>query len=226
MATLNVLGLDSTTGQQKVFKTGDIINGATAGIEIQDNGSQIVASATVINFADTVFAVTDVGGVATVNVAIASSEVSVVDSAFTYLTGTNVQTVLDDIDDQFVALNNKTAQLLSTTTGIDGKTVGTTNLYTVPAGKKLIVDKIMIEAEAFTAAVGTLAAGVGVAAGEDDIYFSQLLTGLDTTGDGFELDASGSIVIPPAASVVKLGIDTAMTGTTANLTVYLFGYLV
>lgn len=222
MATLNVIGIDTTTGQQKIYKSGDTISGATAGVTVQDAGSTIVSNAQTINFEDTIFAVTDVAGVATINVTITGADVGVTATSFDYLTGTDSQTLFGQID----GFIGDSSRLLSTTGSIDGTATGATNLFTVPTGKKLIVDKVILEATTFTGTSGTLAAGVGVAAGEEDIYSSTDLIGFDTTGDGWEFDATGSIVLPAASDVVKLGIDTALTGTTATITAYLFGWLV
>jgi len=127
----------------------------------------------------------------------------------------------------YVLINNsKETGLLSTTTGIDGKVVATTNLYTVPAGYTAIITKAVIRVTTMDTFATTGTMGIGVAAGEADIFASTALTGLDTTGEVWVFNASGLIVSVAAASVIKLGIDTGYGSTTTTLAVDLFGYLI
>lgn len=113
--------------------------------------------------------------------------------------------------------------LLSRTTGINGSSVATSNLFTVPAGQTLVVTKAIIRLTAATGLTGTLKAGIGIAAGEDDIFASSKLTGLNTIGQVYCFNLLGLSRECAAASVIKLGIDTAFGGTT-TLSVDLFGY--
>jgi len=117
-------------------------------------------------------------------------------------------------------------QPLSTTTGIDGKVVATTNLYTVPGGTTAVITKMVVRLTTATAIAGTIAFGAGVAAGEDDIFDSRSATGFDDTTKVHVFSAEATMETAQAAEVVKLGIDTAFTGTTATLAVDLFGYLI
>lgn len=115
--------------------------------------------------------------------------------------------------------------ILSITTGIDLKSVATTNLYTVPTGKRCVVTGIIIHvttADTFTVAP-TL--GVGVAAGEADIMPSTLLTGLTILDGLFRYSPEGYYVSVAAAGVIKLGVDTGATATTATGEVTLIGFL-
>lgn len=116
--------------------------------------------------------------------------------------------------------------LLSTTTGINGKSATTTDLYTVPAGKTAVITAANICVTSVTgfAVVGT--AGIGVAAGESDIFPAVAMTGLDVAGECFSF--LNNILVfksAAAASVIKLGIDVAYTSTTTVLSVDLLGYL-
>lgn len=115
--------------------------------------------------------------------------------------------------------------VLSTTTGIDGKTVGTTNLYTVPGGKTAIITNAIIRITTATGLTGNCKAGIGIAAGETDIFASQALTGFDATTKHFEFIALGTKVNALSTEVIKLGIDVGFTATTATLAVSLIGYL-
>jgi len=116
--------------------------------------------------------------------------------------------------------------VLSTTTGIDGTATGTTNLYTVPSGKTAIIIGAVVRLTAITGFTTVGIAGIGIAAGEDDIYTSQALTGLDATSEHFQYTALGTKASGAATNVIKFGIDTAYTATTATLAVDLIGYLI
>lgn len=127
-----------------------------------------------------------------------------------------------------VARNNLGAVgILSTTTGIDGKATGTTTLYTVPMGKTAVILGASIRVTTADTITVTGDAGIGVAAGEDDIFASTTITGLLATGLVWNFDNTGATrVAVAAAGVIKLGIDTGWTATTATLAVDLIGYLV
>ena len=116
--------------------------------------------------------------------------------------------------------------LLSTTTGINGLSAATTNLYTVPTGKSAIITRAILRLTATSAITGRLNAGIGIAAGEDDIFSSRNLTGFNTTGEIYIFLASGTLALAQSTNVIKLGIDTAFSGTTATLAIDLIGYLV
>jgi hypothetical protein len=113
--------------------------------------------------------------------------------------------------------------LLATITGIDATATGTTNLYTVPGSTKVFVTRVILELTTVTAISGTLVAGVGVAAGEDDIFASTSLTGFDTTSEAWIFSGEAKIAKALATNIIKLGIDTAFSGTTATMTAYIFG---
>ena len=119
--------------------------------------------------------------------------------------------------------NSETA--LSVITGIDAKTVGTTNLYTVPSGKTAIITRAIVVPTAATSITQGPVAGIGVAAGEDDVFASTQLTGLTGTTKIYAYSAIGTYTAAAATNIIKLGIDTAASGTSMTLTVYLFGYL-
>lgn len=116
--------------------------------------------------------------------------------------------------------------ILSSTGGINPRTTGTTNLYTVPTGKTAIIQSVQFRLTAASGLTGNMNAGVGVAAGEDDIMTNTNLIGFNTTGETYRFSISGNYVTVAAASVIKLGIDTAFTGGTGTLAVELIGYLV
>lgn len=116
--------------------------------------------------------------------------------------------------------------LLSVTTGINAKTVATTNLYTVPSGKTAIITKAIVIPTAASSITQGPVAGIGVAAGEDDIFASVQLTGLINTTKVYAYEAIGTYTLAAATDIIKLGIDTAAAGTSMTISVYLFGYLI
>lgn len=116
--------------------------------------------------------------------------------------------------------------ILSSTTGIDAKSVATTNLYTVPTGKTAIITGATIRCTAASAITVGPTLGMGVAAGEDDIFASAAITALTTTAKIFGFASMGMSVSAAAATIIKLGIDVASTGTSQTVAVDLFGYLI
>ncbi len=116
--------------------------------------------------------------------------------------------------------------ILSITTGINAKTVGTTNLYTVPVGKTAIITGIDILVTAATAVTVPPTVGVGIASGEDDIFFPTSLIGLNLVNEIYRGVPLGVFVKGNAGEIVKLGIDVGATATTMTITVNLIGYLI
>jgi len=142
--------------------------------------------------------------------------INTADKTFTFpnLTGT------------FALQEYNSSNILSTTTGINAKTVATTNLYTVPAGKTAIITGVIIRCTVATAVTVVPTLGVGIAAGEADIMPSTALTGLDLTTEFYRYSVEGVVVTGAAAAVIKLGIDTGATATTMTIAVDLIGYLI
>jgi len=153
---------------------------------------------------------------AIVNAILNADSVATSNKTFTFpnLTGT------------FALQEYNSSNILSTTTGINAKTVATTNLYTVPAGKTAIITEVIIRCTTATAVTVVPTLGVGIAAGEADIMPSTALTGLDTATEFYRYSVEGTAVTGAAAAVIKLGIDTGATATTMTIAVDLIGYLV
>ncbi len=116
--------------------------------------------------------------------------------------------------------------ILSQTTAIDAKTTGTTTLYTVPTGIKAYITEIVFRCTAASAFTVEPTLGVGVAAGEADIMPSTALTGFTALNKLYRFSAEGTYVSCAAADVIKLGIDTGATATTATIEVFLIGFLI
>jgi len=112
---------------------------------------------------------------------------------------------------------------LALVSGVDGKAVAVTSLYTVPAGKTAIIFDVVLVPTTATAITAPPTAGVGIAAGEDDIFASQILTGLLAVGNAWRFPSGGKFQIATAGQIVKLGIDTGATGTTLTLDAHVIG---
>lgn len=115
--------------------------------------------------------------------------------------------------------------LLSTITGIDMTVVGTTNLLTLGASERAVILGVVLECSAAANVTNEAEAGVGVGAGEDDVFPSQPLTSLKTAGKIFRYISTSGVIVN-ALGVIKFGVDTAVTGTgpTQTVTAYLIGY--
>lgn len=115
--------------------------------------------------------------------------------------------------------------VLSTVTGIDLKIVATTNLYTVPTGKKAIITDIVIRPTTVAGFAVAATAGVGIAAGEIDIVAATVLTGLTGTTIQYKMSPLVLSVIGNSTEVIKLGVTVGATATTFTASVDLIGYL-
>lgn len=118
---------------------------------------------------------------------------------------------------------------LATVTGIDAKTIATTTLYTVPAGKTLIPTQVIVRVTAFTVggkAVQAVASFGGNSATYDD--FVNSVTHTVAAAGVFLVNnaAATAQTVQAAADVFKLSIETGSDATTETWAVDLFGYLV
>lgn len=109
--------------------------------------------------------------------------------------------------------------------GIDMTVVAATNLWTVPVGFTAIIWGALIEVTAAAGIVTAASAGVGIAAGEDDIFASVPLTGLLAAGQVWSFLAAGLSRTAPAGSIVKLGVDVGAAGGTQTARCHLLGFL-
>lgn len=108
---------------------------------------------------------------------------------------------------------------------IDATAAGTTVLYTVPVGEAVVVTSVRLYCTTATGITVPATAGVGIAAGEEDIFLSRSLYGLTAAGTEvvFSL-TSGIIRVALAGEAIKLGIDQGAAGTSQTLTASIFGY--
>ena len=127
------------------------------------------------------------------------------------------------------ALQENAITRLATVTGIDAKVVAITTLYTVPAGKTLVVDHIVIRVTSFTSggkAVHVIGSFGGNAATYDDYLNSVTYTvaAVDVMiRDSVEDTAT---VLYAAAGTFRISIETGSDATTETWAVDVFGYLV
>lgn len=119
---------------------------------------------------------------------------------------------------------NHAEGLVARVTGIDAKTTGTTNIYTVPTGKTFVVTKIVVRVTAATSITVGATYGFGIAANEDDIVASAVVALTANNTYAVLLPKTGA-VIGQSTNVIKIGIDGAATGTSQTLAVDLFGYI-
>ena len=129
-----------------------------------------------------------------------------------------------------VALRENAETLISTTTGIDATSTGSTELFAVPSGKTFIPTRVVIRVTAFTAggkATQAVASFGGNSATYDDYLNSVTYTvannnyfQTDSAADGTE------ITVQAAGDSFRVIIETASDATTETWTVDLFGYLV
>lgn len=118
----------------------------------------------------------------------------------------------------------KAPGIISTTTGIDGKTVANTVLYTVPAAKTLIITGFVLRATAATAITVGPSAGIGNISGTSNI-FAAGTTAVTTTSTIYGLSLTGASVLTVAAGTIYFNLTVAATGTSETLAVDIIGYL-
>lgn len=128
-----------------------------------------------------------------------------------------------------VKLRENAVTKLATVAGIDAKTVAQTTLFTVPAGKSLVVNHVVIRCTAFTVgskAVQAVASFGGNSATYDDYLNSVTYTiaAADVAIADSVLDAA--VPVYAAGALFKLAIETGSDATTETWAVDVFGYLI
>lgn len=126
-------------------------------------------------------------------------------------------------------LREATIAIVSTTTGIDAKSVATTELYSVPAGKTFIPIFVIIRVTSFTVgakAVQAVASFGGNAATYDD--FLNTVTYTVANQDFFQIDRPADateVTVQAAGDSFRISIETGSDATTETWAVDLLGYL-
>lgn len=112
--------------------------------------------------------------------------------------------------------------VLATVTGINTKTTGATALYTVPAGKTLIVTGVYLKCTAATAITTGAQVDIGVAAGS---VYANTNIAMTTATQLYQFPVGGLMTPPTTGQVLNLNINAAATGTSQTVTAVLVGYL-
>lgn len=126
------------------------------------------------------------------------------------------------------ALKELAVTKLATVTGIDAKVVAITTLYTVPIGKSLIVDHVVIRCTAFTAgskSIQAVASFGGNSATYDDYLNSVTYTIAAAARAIKDTTLDTAYPIYAATSLFRLSIETGSDATTETWAVDVFGYL-
>ena len=119
-----------------------------------------------------------------------------------------------------------TIGLLARASGINGKTAGALDLYTIPADRQAAVTGAMVLLTAAAGVITPATLGIGIASGEADIIAAVLLTGLTTANRATELGPIAASRVGQGGEIIRLGIDIGFIATTATLAVDLYGYLI
>lgn len=128
-----------------------------------------------------------------------------------------------------VSLSNGTSLshgIVNVTTGINALSMGSTNLLIVPADVALIVTKFVFVLAAVDSISGTLSLGCGTDVVAENILPSSAMTGFNTGGQAYYRAVSGVFSTAMPTEVIKVGIDVAFSGTSADMMVLLLGMLV
>jgi hypothetical protein len=125
-----------------------------------------------------------------------------------------------------IKLNGKVqgqATILSTTTGINAKSVATTVCYTNNTGTNVVIIGFIIRCTAASAI--TVGPTINVyTSTPNDIFTSTAITNLTTTSKIFNMPISGMSVLVANSGTVTFSVDTASTGTSQTIAVDLIGY--
>ncbi len=126
-------------------------------------------------------------------------------------------------------LNEIALTKVSTTTGIDAKSVATTELYSVPVGKTFIPVFVIIRVTSFTSGgkgVQAIASFGGNSATYDD--FLNTVTYTVANQDYFQIDRPADateVSVQAAGDSFRISVETGSDATTETWAVDLFGYL-
>ncbi|KKL65521.1 hypothetical protein LCGC14_2154140 [marine sediment metagenome] len=125
-----------------------------------------------------------------------------------------------------VALNENSITRLSTTSGVDMKTVQKNTLYTVPTGKTLYVTHLVIREPSASMAGGT-DYDFGTGANADTWRQTVNLSSMTTSGTDYMVISGADVTkYTDSAAASVFGIKV-ITGTTAacTATIDVFGFL-
>lgn len=122
-----------------------------------------------------------------------------------------------------------TVALLGSASGIDLKSTGQTTLYTVPAGKTLLITNVILLITSANTVAVVPVVRIGKASAYNEWAALTTVTGLDTAGKFLSLNNATTLMMHQsfaAGEVVKLDVQTGATATTLTGTAYLYGTLI
>lgn len=180
------------------------------------NGTVAVLSCTTttITYSNTTTGAQSVAGTITQGGLITTPEAGAVEYEGTHFYGTSSTLVRQQMDNGPITI----------TTGINAKTTATTTLYTVPAGRTLIVTNCIVRVTAASSITVGLSASV-TASTSGTIYASSAMTTLTATPQIFQFPTSGISVSASGGETIGFVIGTGATGTSQTVAVDLIGYL-
>lgn len=113
--------------------------------------------------------------------------------------------------------------VLSSTTGINAKSTGTTTLYTVPSGKTAVITQAIVKCIAASSITNGPTCDIYTVS-SGDIYASTAINALTTTSKIFGFTTTGMSISAASGSTITFEIGTASTGTSQTISVDLIGY--
>lgn len=122
-----------------------------------------------------------------------------------------------------VSVNFDGMRLLNTIGPISGTAPSSTTLFTVPGGELLTVELVVVRCLTASGITAPPTAGVGFNGPADNVFSSQILTGLTAAGKFYVFPPGGVQAEIVAASVLAFGIDLGATGGSMTLAVDLIG---
>lgn len=115
---------------------------------------------------------------------------------------------------------------LATIDSINGKTVASTPIFTVPTGKSLVVTGMVVRVTAATAITAPATAQVETTTNAHDVFASDVMTNTLAANDSWTFAAGAKSVVVAGGATVSLNITAGATGTSQTLSVDLSGYLI
>lgn len=119
--------------------------------------------------------------------------------------------------------------LLSTVSGIDLKTTGATNLYTVPTGKSVVITEIILRITAVNTFISGATISVGKSAAYNEWMAATAMGSLASIGQFRKLSHSAAGLIYQtfaAGEMAAINVTVAATATTLTATAEVYGFLI
>lgn len=113
--------------------------------------------------------------------------------------------------------------VLARVNNINFKTAATTALYTVPAGKRAIVDSVVFVQETMSGLDADADFNIGFTAPDYNDYFSGVSTALSAVDESEKMSLAGAKACLQPAAVLNLKITLGAAHTTDTKTVLVYG---